>query len=285
MTSYDLVAPPWAYTAERSLALQHAPWMAGEFVWTGFDYIGEPTPYGWPSRSSYFGIVDLAGFPKDRYYFYQSVWRPRAVGASSAPLDLAGPGRQGDSRLGRYATAIAWSCSSTASRWARRSSIVTSRCTLRGRCLTRPGPCSAVAKNGGKEVANDEVRTAGKPLRLMLRPDRDKFHADGDDISFVAVFVVDADGRVCPEASNLVWFHLAGPGTIAGVDNGDPTNHESFKADKHTVFHGLGLVVVGAGRSPGKITLRAEADGLEPAEVSLEAEDPKSDFFPVQPQR
>ena len=137
-----------------------------------------------------------------------------------------------------------------------------------------PGTLRAVAKTGGKEVATDEVRTAGKPKRLALQPDREKFLADGDDLSFVEVRVVDDQGTVCPAASDLVRFHLAGPATIAGVDNGDPINHEPFKADKHTVFHGLGLVVVNSGRSPGKITLRAEADGLEAAEVSLETTAP-----------
>ena len=115
------------------------------------------------------------------------------------------------------------------------------------------GVLRAVARNNGREVVGDEVRTAGKPKRLMLRPDREKFFADGDDLSFVEVRVVDDHGTVCPAASNLVRFHLSGPATIAGVDNGDPMNHEPFKADRHTVFHGLGLVVVNSGRSPGKI--------------------------------
>ncbi len=136
------------------------------------------------------------------------------------------------------------------------------------------GTLRAVAKKDGKEVVSDEVRTAGKPQRLVLRPDREKFRADGDDLSFVEVRVVDDQGIVCPGASNLVRFHLSGPATIAGVDNGDPINHEPFKADKHTVFHGLGLVVVKSGHSPGKITLRAEAEGLEPAEASLETIEP-----------
>ena len=123
-------------------------------------------------------------------------------------------------------------------------------------------------------MATDEVRTAGEPKRLTLRPDRAKFLADGDDLSFVEVRVVDEQGIVCPAAGNLVRFHLSGPATIAGVDNGDPINHEPFNADKHKVFHGLGLVVVGASRTPGKFKLRAEADGLESAEVSLETAEP-----------
>jgi beta-galactosidase len=274
VTSYDLAAPGWGYIAETDLlALQHAPWVAGEFVWTGFDYIGEPTPYGWPSRSSYFGIIDLAGFPKDRYYFYRSVWRPEplvhllphwtwpALDGKGIPVwavtncdavELFLNGKSlGEKKLDReHSLHVEWSVPYT------------------------PGILRAVAKTGGKQVATNEVRTAGEPKRLTLRPDRAKFLADGDDLSFVEVRVVDEQGIVCPAAGNLVRFHLSGPATIAGVDNGDPINHEPFNADKHKVFHGLGLVVVGASRTPGKIKLRAEADGLESAEVSLETAEP-----------
>lgn len=274
VTSYDLVAPGWGYIAETDLlALRRSPWVAGEFVWTGFDYIGEPTPYRWPSRSSYFGIVDLAGFPKDRYYFYRSVWRPEPLvhllphwtwpglegkeipvwavtNCDTVELFLNGTSL-GEKKLDRDKSLhVEWSVPYAA------------------------GILRAVAKKDGKEVAADQVRTAGKPKRLVLRPDREKFLADGDDLSFVQVRVVDNQGMSCPAASHLVRFRLSGPATIAGVDNGDPINHEPFKADKHTVFHGLGLVVVQSGRSPGKITLRAEADGLEGAEVSLETAAP-----------
>jgi beta-galactosidase len=270
VTSYDLVAPGWGYIATTDLlALQHSPWVAGEFVWTGFDYLGEPTPYRWPSRSSYFGIIDLAGFPKDRYYFYRSVWRPEpqvhllphwnwpGLEGKEIPVwavtncdtvELFHNGKSlGEKRLNRDKSLhVEWSVPYVA------------------------GTLRAVARQGGNGVASDEVRTAGAAKRLVLRPDRTKFLADGDDLSYVEVRVVDAQGVVCPAASNLVRFRLSGPATIAGVDNGDPINHEPFKADKHTVFHGLGLVVVNASRRPGKITLRAQTEGLEPAEVSLE---------------
>jgi beta-galactosidase len=275
VTSYDLVAPPWAYTAETDLlALRHAPWVAGEFAWTGFDYIGEPTPYGWPSRSSYFGIIDLAGFPKDRYYFYRSVWRPEPLvhllphwtwpgfeskeipvwavtNCDTVELFLNGKSL-GEKKLDPDRSLhVSWKVPYTA------------------------GTLKAVGKKDGKEVATDEVRTAGKPKRVVLQPDRTKIAADGEDLSFVEVRVVDEHDLVCPAASHLVKFHLTGNATIAGVDNGDPTNHEPFKADKHTVFHGLGLVVVQAGvHSPGPIALRAEAEGLEPAEISLDASEP-----------
>ncbi|MGA2255582.1 MAG: glycoside hydrolase family 2 TIM barrel-domain containing protein [Thermoguttaceae bacterium] len=274
VTSYDLVAPGWGYIAETDLlALQHSPWVAGEFVWTGFDYIGEPTPYRWPSRSSYFGIVDLAGFPKDRYYFYRSVWRPEPLvhllphwtwpgledkeipvwavtNCDAVELFLNGKSL-GEKKLDREKSLhVAWSVPYAA------------------------GTLRAVAKKDGKEIATDEVRTAGKPKRILLRPDRERFLADGEDLSFIEVRAVDDQGIVCPGASNLVRFYLSGPATIAGVDNGDPINHEPFRADKHTVFHGLGLVVVNSSHSSGKITLRGEADGLEGAEVSLETTEP-----------
>ena len=270
VTSYDLAAPQWGYIAETDLlALMHAPWVAGEFVWTGFDYIGEPTPYRWPSRSSYFGIIDLAGFPKDRYYFYRSVWRPEPLvhllphwtwpglegkeipvwavtNCDTVELFLNGKSL-GEKKLDRDKSLhAAWSVPYAA------------------------GTLRAVARQAGKEVASDEVRTAGKPKRLVLQPDRANFLADGEDLSFVAVRVVDDQGAVCPAANNLVRFQLSGPAAIAGVDNGDPTDLEPFKADKHTVFHGLGLVVLNSGRNPGKIRLRAEADGLGEAEVLLE---------------
>jgi beta-galactosidase len=271
LTSYDLVAPPWGCTAERDLlALRASPWVAGEFVWTGFDYIGEPTPYGWPSRSSYFGIVDLAGFPKDRYYLYQSAWREEPVVHLLPHWNW--PGLEGksipvwcftncdsvelflnDKSLGekqldpRKSLHVEWSVP------------------------YQPGTLRAVGRRGGAAVARDTVATAGPAAKLVLKPDRARIAADGDDLSFVAVQVVDKDGRVCPSAEHLVRFKLNGPATIAGVDNGDPTNHESFKADRHKVFHGLGLVVVQATRIPGKITLRAESEGLEAAEAVLES--------------
>ncbi len=281
VTSYDLVAPRWGNLAETDLlALMHSPWVAGEFVWTGFDYIGEPTPYGWPSRSSYFGIVDLAGFPKDRYYLYRSVWRPE-------PLVHLLPHWTWPGLEGKEIPVWAFTnCDSV--------ELFLNDKSLGARKLDREnslhvtwsvpyaaGTLRAVATKDGKEVARDEVRTAGQPKRLLLEPDRAKFNADGEDLSYVAVRVVDDNGLVCPEARNLVRFQLSGPAAIAGVDNGDPTNHESFKGDKHKVFHGLGLVVVNAGRTPGKIKLRAEAEGLEGAEVSLETFDPKYKWDPV----
>jgi beta-galactosidase len=124
-----------------------------------------------------------------------------------------------------------------------------------------------IGKKDGKTVVTDEVRTVGSPARLVLKADRAEIKADGDDLSFVTAQVVDRDGLVCPGADQLVQFKLNGPGAIAGVDNGVPTNHEPFKVDRHKVFHGLGLAVVRSKTTAGAITVRAEAKGLAPAEI------------------
>jgi beta-galactosidase len=266
--SYDLDRPDWGLTAEDSLlAIRNAPWVAGEFVWTGFDYIGEPTPYGWPSRSSYFGIIDLAGFPKDRYYLYQSQWSDKPVvhllphwnwpgfegkeipvwcftNAESVELFLNGKSLGCKDFNDRKSLHLEWKVPYAA------------------------GVLKAVGKKDGQTIT-DEVRTAGEPARLVVRPDRNRLAADGEDLSYVEVRVVDQDGNLCPNADNLIEFGLGGPGTIAGVDNGDPTSHEPFQATRHKAFHGLCLAVVKAARTPGEIRLTATAQGLQPEPVVI----------------
>lgn len=273
VTSYDLGAPPWGNIAETALAaMVRSPWVAGEFVWTGFDYVGEPTPYAWPARSSYFGIVDLCGFPKDRYFFYRSRWRPEPLVHLLPHWDW--PGYEGKELPVWCVT----NCD--------RVELVLNGRLLGEKKLDRgktfhvewsvpyaAGTLKAVGKNAGQAVATDEVRTPDKPKRLVLQADRARIAADGEDLSFVQVQVTDAEGLVCPSAGDLVRFRIEGPGMIAGLDNGDPTNHEPFGngADRHRVFHGLGLAVVKGMRQPGRIVLHAEADGLESAEIALES--------------
>ena len=268
--SYDLERPGWGLTAEDSLmAVRNAPWVAGEFVWTGFDYIGEPTPHDWPARSSYFGIIDLAGFPKDRYYLYQSQWSNKPVvhllphwnwkgfegkeipvwcftNADSVELFL------NDKSLGRQdfkdgkSLHMEWQVPYAA------------------------GVLKAVGTKNGQTII-DEVRTAGPPAKLLVRPDRQQITADGEDLSYVEVRVVDKDGNLCPNADDLIRFSVEGPGEIAGVDNGDPTNHESFKAKQHKAFHGLCLAVIKASRSPGEVRLSVSAEGLKSESVTITA--------------
>jgi beta-galactosidase len=268
-TSYDLLAPDWGCTAESDLKLlRDSPWVAGEFVWTGFDYLGEPTPYKWPSRSSYFGIVDTCGFPKDRYYLYQSQWSGKPMvhilphwnwegfegkaipvwcfsNADSVELFLNGKSLGEKNQPEKESLHFQWSVPYAA------------------------GSLKAVAKKDGKVVATAEVRTAGKPARLIMKSDRQTIRANGVDLAFVQVRVVDQDGNACPNADNTVAFDIEGPGTIAGVDNGDATSHESFQAGRHAAYHGLCLAVIEAGRQKSQIRLTATAKGIPSATVTI----------------
>ena len=266
--SYDMDRPGWGCTAEDSLlAIKNAPWVAGEFVWTGFDYIGEPTPYGWPSRSSYFGIIDLAGFPKDRYYLYQSQWTDKPVIHLLPHWNWKGfEGKE--IPVWCFTNAESVELFINGKSMGSKDFRDTKSLHLEWKVPYEPGVLKAVGKKGGQTIV-DEVRTAGEPTRLIVRPDRKRIAADGADLSFVEVRIVDKDGNLCPNADNQITFGLEGPGEIAGVDNGDPTNHEPFKAAKHKAFHGLCLVVIQAARTPGEIRLSATAQGLQSEPVAI----------------
>ncbi len=259
----------WGNTAEESLlGLKNHPWVAGEFVWTGFDYIGEPTPYAWPSRSSYFGIIDLAGFPKDRYYIYQSQWTTKPMVHLLPHWNW--PGFEGKAiPVQAYTNADSVELFLNGQSLGSRDFKDNKTLHLEWKVPYAPGTLKAVATKNGAVVATDEVVTAGAPAKLLLSADREKIHADGSDLSFVTVKVVDKDGHVCPDADNQVTFSLTGPATIAGLDNGDATNHESFEGNTHKTFHGLGLVILKAGTAKGAATLRATADGIAPAKLPL----------------
>lgn len=277
-TSYDLDFPRWGNTAERQFqAMAAAPWMAGEFVWTGIDYIGEPTPFNWPNRSSSFGIVDLAGFPKDRFYLYQSKWKPEPV------VHLLPHWTWPDEFKGKAIPVWAYTNAETVELFLNGKSIGTRDWTgVQETHLTwsvpyEAGTLRAVGKRGGKVVAEDSVETTGAPAKLELVADRAAIRADGQDLSFITVRVVDAKGRLCRANDRLpVQLELTGAGVIAGVDNGDPTNHEFFKGQSptraaHQTFHGLAIVVLRAPRTAGAMTLTARATGVSPATIRVSA--------------
>ena len=297
VSSYDIWHPGWAQSEEtEELALRKNPWIAGEFVWTGFDYLGEPTPFNWPSRSSYFGIVDLAGFPKDRYYFYQAVWG-RAPVVHIVPMSWNWPGFEGKTipvRVFTNADSVELFLNGKslgAKKWPQDAAAqnlesdhrdkqthvtTTIHSTEPGLHLEwpvpyAPGELKAVATTQGQIVATDFVRTAGAPTRLVLQADRPTIAADGEDLSFVKVLIVDRDGNLCPNAANEITFSIAGSAaTIAGLDNGDATNHEFFQGTQHRAFHGLALAVLrSAYGKPGTVTLTAQADGLPPASTQI----------------
>jgi len=276
-TSYDLDFPRWGNTADAQFqAMQKAPWIAGEFVWTGLDYIGEPTPFNWPNRSSSFGIVDLAGFPKDRYYLYQSQWQPEKPMVHILPH-----WNWPDEFRGKAIPVWAYTNADSVELVLNGKSLgVRKRSDVPEFHLTwqvpyEPGTLLATATKGGKVVAQDRIETTGPATRLELVADRTNIRSDGQDLSFVTVRVLDARGRlVRSDARHQIRFELRGGGAIAGVDDGDPTNHEPFKGPTpdraiHNAFHGLALAIVKGGRTATVVTLRATADGLTPAEIQI----------------
>jgi beta-galactosidase len=267
VSAYDNVSTPWGSTHEETWKLiKKYDYLSGMYIWTGFDYLGEPTPYGWPSRSSYFGVVDLAGFPKDAYYMYQSEWTDKPV------LHIFPHWN--------------WQEGQTVDVWAYYNNADEVELFLNGRSLGvrkkegddlhvmwrvryTPGTLRAVSRRDGKEVLNREIKTAGVPAKLVLEADRSTIAADGKDLSFVTVKVLDQEGNLVPKADNLVNFKIEGGASIAGVDNGNPTSMESFKASHRKAFNGLALAIIKANKQNGEIKLTATAEGLEPASITI----------------
>lgn len=269
VSAYDNVRPPWGSTHEATWkVMKKYDFLSGFFIWTGFDYIGEPTPYSWPSRSSYFGIIDLAGFPKDVYYMYQSEWTDKTV------LHI----------LPHWN----WEAGKTVDVWAYYNHADEVELFLNGKSLGtkkkegedlhimwrvkyEPGTLKAVSRKDGKVVLTREIHTAGKPAKIELVADRKNIKADGKDLSFITVKILDKDGNVVPDADNLVNFKINGSGVIAGVDNGSETDHSPFKANYRKALNGLALAIVQTKPQPGAITFTASSKGLQGATVVLQA--------------
>ncbi len=272
VSAYELYCTPFGSSPDKVFASQEQhPYVAGEFVWTGWDYLGEPTPFD-SSRSSYYGLIDLAGFRKDRFYLYQAHWRPDYPMAHIVPQDWSWPERVGQvtpvhvftsgdegelflngkslgrKKKGPYAYRLRWDD-----------------------VVYQPGTLKVVAYRNGKVWATDEVETAGAAATLKLEPDRNTIRADGKDLSFVTVAVMDKHGVMAPHADNRIHFEITGSGEIVATDNGDPTDFESFPSPDRKAFNGLCLVVVrGEPGRAGKITLTAKADGLKVGMVSIQ---------------
>ena len=268
-SSYDHCRAPWGSHHENTLRLvSENDFISGQYIWTGFDYIGEPTPYGWPARSSYFGIVDLAGFPKDIYYMYQSQWTDKDVlhlfphwnWEEGQEIDLwayfnhadevelfINDRSQGVKTMPEDKYHVVW------------------------RVKYEPGTIKAVSRKDGKVVVEKEIHTAGEPAQIRLSADRTEIQADGADLSFITVEIVDKEGNLCPNADNLVNFDVQGAAFIAGVDNGNQTSMESFKAPHRKAFYGKCLVVLQNNGERGNIQLNAVSEGLEKAMLNIQA--------------
>ncbi|MDZ8117357.1 glycoside hydrolase family 2 TIM barrel-domain containing protein [Pontiella agarivorans] len=299
VSSYDIIGPPWAYPPDVEFhQLKLNPEVYGEYVWTGFDYLGEPTPYGgrdnstngywnddWPCRSSYFGAVDLCGFPKDRFYLYQSQWTREPMVHVLPHWNWEGSGHES-------IPVMAYTNCEEVELFV---NGVSKGRKVKGKDLTRlpvkfnhyekdyfdspyrlswevpyePGAIRVVGYIGGKAVAEKEIETAGAPAKIKLIPDRRKLMADGSDLSYVTVRIEDRKGRLCPLADNTVKFRVSGAGTIAAVGNGNAATTAPFQADHRDAFSGMCMLIVKAGKNNGKIRVKAESDGLQPDEVKL----------------
>ncbi|HWW02675.1 MAG TPA: beta-galactosidase GalA [Candidatus Acidoferrum sp.] len=284
VSAYDDNAPPWAHTAETWWKFfAPRPWLSGGFAWTGFDYRGEPTPYGWPCINSHFGILDTCGFPKDNFYYYQAWWTDRTV------LHLL-PHWTWPSKEGQEIDVRCLSNCEEVELFLNDQSLgkqtMPKNSQLRWKVKYAPGTLSAKGFKGGSVVAEEKVETTGLPAAIKLTPERPALNADAEDVSIITVAVTDAQGRVVPVAGNLVNFELSGPGKILGVGNGDPSCHEPDVYIETPAVRSIALndwrmqVVPGTRERPEtaenfwdeswrKVDVRAEFGPLNPGESAV----------------
>jgi beta-galactosidase len=271
VSAYELYAVDFGSSADKVFAaLDQHPFVAGEFVWSGFDYLGEPTPY-YSSRSSYSGIIDLAGFPKDRYWLYQSRWRPDLPMAHILP-HWTWPGREGQvTPVHVFTSGDEGELFVNGVSQGRKKKEQYEYRLRWDDVVYAPGELRVETYKAGKPWATATLQTAGAPAQLEAVADRHEIGADGSDLSFITIRVLDAQGSFAPTAHNRIRFSIDGPAEIVATDNGDATDFESFALHERKAFNGLCLVIVRSMRGHvGEATLRAEADGLSGAGVALQ---------------
>ena len=290
VSSYDLNAPEWAEIADDDFMWQQdEPYVAGEFVWTGFDYLGEPTPYtnDWvkahemtdkeAAHSSYFGIFDLCGIPKDRYYLYKSYWKPEETTVHILP-HWNWTGKEGTNvPVFVYTNGDCAELILNGKSLGKKCKIPESKNSVeRFRLMWNdvkyePGELKAVAYKDGLEIGKSVMKTAREPDQIRLTPDRTTILSDGSDLSYILVEALDKKGNLCPLADNLITIKVTGPGAIAGVGNGNPQSLEPFQANKIHLFYGKAMVIIRAGHKPGEIGVNAESEGLSPEMIKISA--------------
>jgi beta-galactosidase len=268
--AYDTDFPWWASTAEAWWSfVAPRPFIAGGFVWTGFDYRGEPTPFNrWPNVSSQFGIMDTCGFPKDNWFYYRAWW-------SDEPLLHLLPHWNW---AGREGQPISVWCHTNLSR----VELFLNGQSAGARDVARnghaewsvryaPGAIEVRGAASDGKMLSARRETTGAPAAIRLTPDRATMHAEGEDVAVVTVEIVDARGRAVPMADNEVSFVVAGPGKIIGVGNGDPTSHEPDKASVRNAFNGLCVAIVQSSKTPGQIRVDATSAGLSSTSATIDA--------------
>lgn len=268
VSAYDHVYAYWGSTHEAGWkAVKKYDHMAGIFVWSGFDFIGEPVPYPWPARSSYYGVIDLAGFPKDAYYLYQSEWTDKPVlhvfphwnWNAGQIIDIWAFYSQADE------VELFLNDKSLGVRKKQDDSM-----HVMWRVPFTPGTLKAVSRYAGNIVLTKEIKTAGQPAKIELIADRTSIKSTGNDLSFITVKITDAAGNLVPYAANLINFDVKGEGYIAGVDNGHQSSMEPFKASYRKAFNGQCLVIIGTKNKKGKIFLEAKSPDLGSAIVAID---------------
>ena len=270
VSAYELYTAAFGASPDKVFSSQDKHlYVAGEFVWSGWDYLGEPTPY-YSARSSYSGIIDLAGFKKDRFYLYQARWRP------NLPMAHLLPHWTWPERTGMITPVHVFTSGDEAELFLNNRSLGRKKkgpyeYRLRWDSVVyEPGMLRVVAYKNGKPWATDTVQTAGAAAKLQLQADRSLIHANGTDLSFITLQVTDAHGVLAPEASDLISFSISGPGEIVATDNGDAANLEPFPSSTRNAFKGLALVIVQAKKgTPGTITVTATAKGLTSAKTII----------------
>ncbi len=265
VSAYDLNHTTWSELAEEWWKFYAArEWLAGGFAWTGFDYRGEPTPYGWPSINSQFGIVDMCGFPKDNFYYYKAWW-------GAEPVLHLFPHWNWDERFGEPIPVWVHSNLDSVELFLNGKSQgaqnVQPLTHLEWKVKYEPGVIEARGMNDGKVVLTEKRETTGDPVAIRLTADRTEINADGEDVALVRVEVLDKEGRAIPTAHNMISFRVTGEGALIGVGNGDPNCQESDKEPKRSLFNGLAQVIVQAGKTPGTITVEAYTENWPPPKL------------------
>jgi beta-galactosidase len=277
-SSYDLEACNWSQTPDEEFVKQDdLPYVLGEFVWTGFDYLGEPTPYDekWPSHSSYFGILDLAGMPKDRYYLYRARWNTTAPTLHLLP-HWTWKGREGQTTpvfcYTSYPSAELFVNGKSQGRQTKSSggSPQQRYRLMWNEVKYEPGTLKVVAYDAqGKAVAEEEVKTAGQPHHIALVSDRKSLVADGQDLAYVTARVEDAQGNLCPEATNQLQFAVSGAGRFRAAANGNAASLELFHEPRMKAFQGQLVAIVQANDKAGNVQLKVTGKGVKSAVINL----------------
>ncbi len=281
VSDYGLCAPPWAYYAERELALQQdCPDVMGEFIWTGFDYLGEPTPYysEWPSRSSYFGVVDLAGLPKNRYWCYRAAW-------TDIPTLHIFPhwnweGKEGEivpvhvytnhEEVELFINGVSWGKRRHKEVGIDDASQLERFRLMWNETVYTPGEVCAVAYKNGKEIERKVIRTAGEPYRIELSAYSETIAADGESLNYVTASIVDRDGNLCPNAAHRLTFSAEGAAFVYATDAGDQRETETFLRPDKKALSGMLVCCLKNNGTKGKTVVSCAAEGLIPAELSFD---------------